>query len=153
MEEWFFDLEGVLIDSFETRNLINIDKISLFIKKNDIKEITIFSAAIWNDSDSATFFEEIQEGIEETFGVKVKDVITMEDARKGCNRWKTCFFSDIGEFVFMVGKDIIFKEFTLDKKADGVIFWLVDDEFPHEVLTRKVDGKTLTAGIFPVQSL
>lgn len=153
MNEWFFDLEGTLIESWDNPIIINHDIISKFIEEHDIQEITIFSGAIWDDNDTATFFSDLQGRIENVFGIKVKDVVSMTDVKKQCSRWRTCFFDDIGELVFMVGKDILFKEFCFDKKQDGVKFFLIDDEFPKELVAREIDGKQLIVGIIPIQEL
>ncbi len=155
MNEWFFDLEGTLIDSWHKDHpvIINKDVISNFIERKDIREISIFSGVIWNCDDSDRFFWELQERIENVFGIKIKNVVSMDDAKKQTSRWRTCFFDTIGELVSMVGKDIIFKEFCFDKQQDDVAFWLIDDEFPEELTIRNIDGKNLSVGIIPIQSL
>ena len=48
---WFFDLEETIIRSWNDPILINKDRVTRFIEENGIKEITIFSAAIWHEND------------------------------------------------------------------------------------------------------
>ena len=51
MNNHFFDLEDTIIDSWQNQTLVNVHKVRKYISDNNIKDVVIFSAAVWNDKD------------------------------------------------------------------------------------------------------
>lgn len=79
MRNIFFDLEGVLIESWlDPVILMNI--MPLFANADClVNVINIFSFAIYDDSDRERFNNEIRPRIEDAFGKKVGLVLTRDD--------------------------------------------------------------------------
>ena len=58
---------------------MNEKKIRKFLKDNNIKEVNIFSAAIWNDKDKEVFDKDIRPTLENVLNVKIIEFPSLED--------------------------------------------------------------------------
>ena len=106
----FWDLEETVIDSWQSGLLTNVSIVSDFVAKHKIKEVTIFSFAIWNEKDLIRFDKEFKKMLEDTFEVKIVNVLTTEQIRQTVCQ-AMCAQFDIHDFLSLWGKKRAFVEF------------------------------------------
>lgn len=107
----FLDLEGTIIDTFETGNLTSNHKvIKEFIKDNDFDEVHLFSFAIYGDKDITTFNDACFRGwLENTFDIVFNDaILSVDKIMKICNTQLKINMNREDFFDFMK-KDIAFR--------------------------------------------
>lgn len=68
---FYFDLEETVIESWTDPILVNKATIERFIEENGIKDVHIFSAAIWNDRDKQIFERDLKSWIERVFSINI----------------------------------------------------------------------------------
>lgn len=132
--EIFFDLEETLINDFEEGFIRNLNPIKIFLENNNIKEINIFSFAIWNDDDLETFDKWHRKGIEDNFDIIIKDVFTVENIAKEILKL-TGLSLEVTEVITMFGKEKSFMDFVKSKNFSKSV--LVDDMIETGLFLRK----------------
>lgn len=75
----WFDLEKTIVEEWEKPFIINEGKIREIIEKIDVRSISIFSFAVYNEKDIATFNRIIKPNIEKTFNVTIENIPTYQD--------------------------------------------------------------------------
>ena len=95
----FLDLEGTVIDTWDDRNLCNIERVKAFL--GDTEEVHIFSAAIWDDKDKRTFAEEIKPALEQALDVSIMTWPSMEDVWRKTT-WKGTRFEEVQEMIALL---------------------------------------------------
>lgn len=60
----FLDLEETIIDNWESKNIINIDKIKNTIDYSNPDHLHIYSAAIWDSNDVTEFNNKLRDNLE-----------------------------------------------------------------------------------------
>ena len=84
----WLDLEETIITSwnaflnFSGNTIKNEKKIRKFLKDNNVREVNIFSAAIWNDKDKGVFNKDIKPTLENVLNVKIIEFPSLEDLMK-----------------------------------------------------------------------
>lgn len=68
---WFFDLEETLIKSWSNPVLANYRRVQDFIARCGIKEIHVFSFAIYDAADQEVFVRELKPFLERALGVRI----------------------------------------------------------------------------------
>ena len=135
----FLDLEGVLIDSWVNPTTIDNKMVNEVIDNFKVDSLFIFSAAIQNDEDLQVFNGSMRRRIEETFGIKIDEVITIEKAIKGSS-WRTYNFLSIFEVMTLIGKFILFEQYCLDTHR-GMKCVLLDDNCNNKYIDN-IDTET-----------
>jgi len=138
--EVFLDLEETLIIDWFNPSLKeeNISIIKSFLISNKIKEVTLFSAAVWTKKEEKAFNEQFKDFLEEVLNVKIK-VLLLEKAfdkvikANGIAAENSSFFCDI--FLFNQ-KEEFFKQWLLaeEKKGEFVLF---DDTVDDSIFIKK----------------
>jgi len=134
---FYFDLEETVIESWFDPILVNKATIESFIEENNIKDIHIFSAAIWNEQDKHIFERDLKTWIEQVFNINILSWPSMEEVMKeSC--WKNAIFEDVTEFLCMIGKKRAFEDWCKIKHHRDTHCILLDDSFEDEILTNSV---------------
>lgn len=131
---FYLDLEGTLIDSFFEKQLINVDVVRWFINFHRIKEVNVFSAAIWDDIDLLEFNVKIKDFIESEFGVTVVSCPTMEEVCKITPNLQSICFDYVSEVISLLGKKRMFEDWCFRKKEPNTHHVLIDDSFGNTTL-------------------
>ena len=126
----FLDLEETIIVNFNDPliTLCNVGKIRDFLQDLEVKEVTIFSFAIWDAKDLETFNSEIKPMIERGLNVKVVACPTTEEIRKTVLKRLLAHFN-MHDFLSLWGKKRAFIEFVQEVEGEGE-FILIDDCVP-----------------------
>lgn len=126
----FLDLEETIIDSWESGNLVNVQVIKDYLEKNNIKEVGIFSFAIYNDRDLDIFSRDHKTAIERVLNVTISTVISVEQMLKLDTAFTGLFFESVSDFISIRGKKDAFINFVNGNvKFDKAI--LIDDVVPN----------------------
>lgn len=133
---WFFDLEETIILSWNDPVLVNKDRVTRFIEENSIKEITIFSAAIWNDEDKSHFHSFLKPWLEDVFKVSIVDVISMTDVWVGTSL-TNIYIENIQELLSLFGKRRMFEVWCLEHSKANTHCVLLDDAFGNTLFINK----------------
>lgn len=120
------------MDSWDSGLLANVSKLREFVAENDVKEVTVFSFAVWDDKDVATFNKLHKQMLEDAFNVKVVECLSMEDVRKVVCQWAGVHF-DLHDFVALWGKRKGFMDYCSATLRDCTAV-LVDDVVPNQTL-------------------
>jgi hypothetical protein len=136
----FLDLEETLIKDWFNHTLLpdKVENIKNFAKKNNIKKATMFSAAIWTESEKNLFEKNLKTFLEKNLELKL-DVLLLEEAfdivvkKNGIIAENSAFFCDI--FLFSQ-KEEFFKQWLLASNKKG-IFVLFDDTVEDSVFINK----------------
>ena len=139
---FYFDLEETVITSWEEALLCNKHKVDSFIAQNDVKEIHIFSAAIWNDRDKEVFEKQLKNWLENIFDVKILSWPSMTDVWKETN-WKMVKFENVMELISTIGKKRMFEDWCKIKHHRDSHCVLLDDSFEEEILINKVHNTVI----------
>jgi hypothetical protein len=126
----FIDLESTVIDTWDNGNLYHkgIRQIKEHLSDYDIKEVFVFSYAIYDDIDKKEFVNEFKPRLENVLNVKVNAPWSIEDFRKIAAHKLKCRMTQEDFFDFMK-KDIMFPIFVehIHKSFDDVDYVLFDD--------------------------
>ncbi len=136
---FYFDLEETLITSCVDTLLCNKEKVEAFIKQYNVKEVHIFSAAIWDDYDKNIFEKNLKEWLEGVYNISIISWPSMKDVWAKTN-WKTVKFDNVSEFIMIIGKKRMFEDWCkLIHHRDSHCI-LLDDSFEEESLISKVNN-------------
>lgn len=127
----FLDLEGTVIATWDDRVLCNIERVKSFL--GDVKEVHIFSAAIWNDKDKRVFSDDIKPFLERVLDVSIMTWPSMEDVWK-TTTWKGTRFENVQEMIALIGKKRMFEDWCFQKEQPETTCILVDDMFGNTTL-------------------
>ena len=139
---FFFDLEETVIECWSNPILCNKDKIISFIQQNNVEEVHIFSAAIWDDRDKSIFEKTLKSWLEDTFNIKILSWPSMTEVWKE-TQWKICKFENVQEIIAMIGKKRMFEDWCKIKHHKDSHCILLDDSFDEEVLFNKVHNTAI----------
>ena len=134
---FYFDLEETIIESWHDPLLCNVGKVRDFIAKNNIEQIHIFSAAIWNDVDKHTFEKSLKIFLEGVFNIEILSWPSMEDVWKE-TQWKTVKFDNVMEMIAMIGKKRMFEDWCKWMHHKDSHCVLLDDSFEDEIIINRV---------------
>ena len=131
-KKFFFDLEETVIESWDNPLLVNKTKVESFIHENNISEVSIFSAAIWDDNDKVVFERQLKPWIESVFDIKIIDWPSMTDVWDK-TAWKGTQFENVTEMISLVGKKRLFEDWCKVHHR-GLFCTLLDDSFDDEII-------------------
>lgn len=128
----WLDLEETIITSwnnflnFTPNSIINENKIRKFLVDNNIKEINIFSAAIWNEDDKKVFNNDIKPILENILNIKINEFPSLDDLRTKDHYNRRIRWFNNSDFIEVNCKFISFLNFLrFEKKSNHHI--LIDD--------------------------
>ena len=127
----FLDLEETVIDDWQRKNFININKIKNIIDDFNPDYLHIFSAAIWDINDVNEFNNELRDSLESILKRKVNCVVSMEHAKEFSN-WVSCDIS-IQELLLDIGKFRLFIDYC-KKNFKNCHCILIDDMCDNELI-------------------
>lgn len=134
---FYFDLEETLITSWVDTLLCNKEKVEAFIKQHNVKEVHIFSAAIWDDYDKNIFEKNLKGWLEGVYNISIVSWPSMKDVWAKTN-WKTVKFVNVSEFIMIIGKKRMFEDWCKLMHHRDSHCILLDDSFEEESLINKV---------------
>lgn len=134
---FYFDLEETLITSWVDTLLCNKEKVEAFIKQHNVKEVHIFSAAIWDDYDKNIFEKTLKGWLEGVYNISIVSWPSMKDVWAKTN-WKTVKFDNVSEFIMIIGKKRMFEDWCKLMHHRDSHCILLDDSFEEESLISKV---------------
>lgn len=134
---FYFDLEETLITSWVDTLLCNKEKVEAFIKQHNVKEVHIFSAAIWDDYDKNIFEKNLKGWLEGVYNISIISWPSMKDVWAKTN-WKTVKFDNVSEFIMIIGKKRMFEDWCKLMHHRDSHCILLDDSFEEESLISKV---------------
>lgn len=134
---FYFDLEETLITSWVDTLLCNKEKVEAFIKQHNVKEVHIFSAAIWDDYDKNIFEKNLKGWLEGVYNISIVSWPSMKDVWAKTN-WKTVKFDNVSEFIMIIGKKRMFEDWCKLMHHRDSHCILLDDSFEEESLINKV---------------
>jgi len=121
----FWDLEETCLTSWEEGLLCNVSKLREWVADNHVTEVTVFSAAVYDERDKEVFNRDFKQMLESAFGVTVVDCLTYDDVRKVvCKEHRMQL--DLHEFISLWGKQRGFHDYCMTTMTDCTAV-LVDD--------------------------
>lgn len=142
--ELFLDLEGTIIRSWHDPEIINLEKIKGYIREFGVTKVCIFSYAIRNETDQATFEKQYRGFLEEKLGVTITQVPTVEHIKQPCLKFypKAVPMYDF-EFVNVWTKQRAFIDNCTHRYiTDNAVCVLLDDVVQN--MTMVIEDKNLT---------
>lgn len=138
---WFFDLEDTLIDSWASGLLVHTSVVREFLQRYDIRGFHIFSFAVWNERDRATFDQDLRQLLERTFQVQILTCPTLEDFREATLEQAQMAFSASG-YCQQWGKVRAFQDYVRHHGFDGRAV-LVDEMVPTASTVERQSGHVI----------
>lgn len=138
----FLDLEQTIIASWDDPYLCNVSKIRDFLEKLKVKEIGIFSFAIYNDTDVAIFWRDIAPIIERALDVKVLVAPSVQSQIRIDREFTGHSFSpdtEVHDFIALRGKVQAFINYVNATYHYNRAI-LIDDVVPDHTLTDRRNG-------------
>ena len=129
----FLDLEQTIIDEWSNPVLINVGKISNFLRQNNVDEIEIFSFAIWDEKDEANFCCELETRLMEALGLQVRFIVHRVDQISNAVFKNTGVLWERQELITCLGKQEAFTQFCRAKFGKGDHCILLDDMVMNSV--------------------
>jgi hypothetical protein len=130
MSNVFLDLEGTIIDGWNSGLLINPNKIKIWLDSNNIGDIHIFSFALYNNKDLVEFVDSgMKNSIERALNRRILTWPSVEDIQKVVYDYEHVRYENVYEFSQINGKHWAFIKFILGQQEEGE-FVLIDDTIP-----------------------
>lgn len=139
---FFLDLEGTIIQSWDNPNLINVDSIKKWLKDRDVKQIHIFSFAIFNKDDQDKFVARFKTPLQDVLGV---DIVSWPDKRSMMDADLPIKWDNEWDFSSVRGKQGAFLIWATQNFA-GQHSVLIDDCVPNRVVS-DLDTNTIITTI------
>lgn len=117
--------------------MCNKQKVEAFIRQNNVKEVHIFSAAIWDERDKTTFEKNLKTWLENVFNISILSWPSMYDVWQE-TQWKRFAFDSVSELISKVGKKRMFEDWCKIMHHRDTHCILLDDSFEEEILFNKV---------------
>lgn len=139
---FFIDLEQTIIESWDNPNLINVQRISTWLKQERADELRIFSFAIWDDKDKRKFDNDIKPAIQLALDLPVVSWPSVQDMMRADFNHTGIRFEEghaVSEFIQLRGKEQGFFNFVCNQyDFDRAV--LVDDVVPDLTRTHRIKG-------------
>ena len=100
----FLDLEETVIDNWDNGMLIRSTAVREFLMQHGAVNFTVFSFAVWNKADQATFDRNHRLVLERALDARVKACPTVEDFMQAEMKVTGIRFDTITDFVATKGK-------------------------------------------------
>lgn len=126
----FLDLEETVIDSWNSGLLINVQKLKDFLNEQKVKEVRIFSFAIWDEADQRDFAARLLDPIERALGVGVLSCPSVAELLRVEKEFTSTFFDSLTDFISLRGKTGAFRTWC-EAMHPGEVSVLIDDVVPN----------------------
>ena len=107
----FLDLEETVIRSWDNPLFCNTDFILDVLKKENVKQVHIYSFAIYNDHDKEIFEKTMKAGLEQHLGVEILSWMSIKELMKKVFFYNGVVF-DQNEFITVWVKSSLFMTFV-----------------------------------------
>jgi len=127
----YLDLEQTVVDSWDSGLLVNSTTVKDWLERLAVKEVSVFSFAVWNEQDQQEFWRRLHDPLTRALGVTVKQCPSFKDFMKADTevtgvRWD----DDLTEFIAIRGKVDSFRSWCrLHHNGEHCV--LVDDVVPN----------------------
>jgi hypothetical protein len=138
----FLDLEDTVLDDWESGLLVNTEKVKTFLHSLSVTEFTVFSFAVWDESDVEVFNQRHKSLLETSLQVKVKSCPTLKDFMSADVKHTGVRFVQLHEFISVRGKVDAFRTWC-DVHYPDQNCVLVDDTVPNLDLLNRDSGRVL----------
>lgn len=128
----FLDLEATVIDNWQNGELINQDKVRIWLAKQGTTQVHIFSFAVWDAMDRTHFNHHLKEKLEQALGVKIVDVPTVNELFRSELAVTGVRWDSLHEFASIRGKVDAFRSWCRDHHPHEHNI-LVDDTVPTAI--------------------
>ena len=126
----FLDLEGTIINNWNQAELINVSLLSAYLRRHAVKEISIFSFAIWDNDDKDRFEQQMKAMLERALDVQVIEWRSVDDMLTSVG----CDLNERMDFIRERGKARAFIDVCKVREHSGSTCVLIDDAVPYETL-------------------
>lgn len=130
--KFFLDLEETMVESWDDARVCNLGKLKSFFKNNDVKNIHMFSFAIWNQADKETFLTKFKPFLEEVFDVNIESVPTLEEILGDVKAHNKSEW-DLIDLSVVWGKHRSFVDFCTLNFTNAICV-LLDDAVPNQTV-------------------
>lgn len=130
----FLDLEGTIIRNWNQAELINVYHLYDYLRRHAVKEISIFSFAIWDNEDKDHFEHQMKAKLEQALNVQIIEWLSVDEML-------TCVGCDLNErtdFMRDRSKGRAFIDVCKAREHSGSTCVLIDDAVPYETLVSHV---------------
>lgn len=121
----YLDLEGTVLTNFDDPVLMNVQRVKDFLDSLNVKVVSVFSFAVYDERDKETFAREMQPMLERALGVTVMECPSVDDMMAEVFHQTGCQFGR-QEFLTAYGKENAFRAFVKATQDSGT-FLLLDD--------------------------
>ena len=139
---FFIDLEQTIIESWDNPNLINVQRISTWLKQERADELRIFSFAIWDDKDKRKFDNDIKPAIQLALDLPVVSWPSVQDMMRADFNHTGIRFEEghaVSEFIQLRGKEQGFFNYVCNQyDFDRAV--LIDDVVPDLTRAHRIKG-------------
>lgn len=140
----FLDLEETIITCWDDPVLMNVQRLRDLLERLSVKEVDIFSFAVWTDVDVMKFNTDMRMMIETALNVQVRKTWPVSEIKQVvCHKMGGAVFST-SEFCALWGKVRAFPDFIEAQKAKWTLdfvnsdhFILLDDCVPNKSIINK----------------
>lgn len=127
----FVDLELTLIESWHNPILCNVQKLTNWFKANDVKDVHLFSFAVWNEKDKQDFKNDFQDFLQQAFDINFVSVPSVEDFQKVDTKVTGLHFDSLTDFISIRGKVGAFQSWCKHHFQKDNTCFLFDDVVPN----------------------
>ena len=137
MNALFLDLEGTIIDEWDSPFIINEKEINRFISSSNYDTFGIFSYAIHNDSDRKIFDRDIKPVIDKILDIEIDPSLiwTPFDVLKAWVEYKKVAGAEFNDVFTWTDKEYGFGLLVRSKFKEGM-FSLIDDTVEHTLFQK-----------------
>jgi hypothetical protein len=146
----FLDLEDTVITNWRDQYYTNVQKVRTWLIENEIKEVGIFSFAIYDDADKTIFEKQLKVGLTDVFGIRITtwpSVLEMMDidTRHTGDYWRneSSIGTAVTEFINLRGKTQAFINFANEQFPDAKSIALLDDVVKNTIITYPDEQRTI----------
>lgn len=101
----FLDLEETVIDSWDSGLLCNSSQVREWLAQHNVKQVDIFSFAVWNEQDQDKFWREMARPLNKALDVGMGNCITVQDMMQQDRALTGIDWAgDVTEFICLRGK-------------------------------------------------
>jgi hypothetical protein len=133
----WLDLEETIINNFDDGLFLgHVYKIKKWLDQKEIKEVNIWSFAIWDDKDIKSFEFRLKEEIELALGRPIISYPSVEQMQKLVYHYESIEYDSRSDFMQLNGKRWSFIKYCLGNQysfeANECV--LIDDAVPNQTL-------------------
>jgi len=132
----YIDLEGTVIDIWTDPVLINCDRVRQWISDHHylhgVRQVGIFSFAVWNQRDQDQFWNQLAPPLQEALDIKISQCPSIEEMMQADFGLTNVHWDGIHDFVSVRGKKDAFRSWCV-LNHPGQHSLLLDDTVPNAI--------------------